>query len=83
MLLDILVTEGDLMVDHAAQTEDDLISIVDGVLETDDYDNDGYISFYEFISSQGDVEDDDSEGSISPHTHLLIIRLLKTTTGKT
>ena len=63
MLLDILVTEGDLMVDHAAQSENDLISIVDGVLETDDYDNDGYISFYEFISSQGDVEDDDSENS--------------------
>lgn len=42
---------------EAYSTDDELINVVDGVLEFDDLNGDGYVSFFEFMSSQGRGEE--------------------------
>ena len=37
--------------------DDELIKVVDSILNTDDLNGDGYISFHEFMTSQADAGD--------------------------
>ena len=40
-------------VEKSLTSDDGLITVVDGVLESDDVNKDGYVSFHEFMAGQG------------------------------